>query len=421
MRRVIVIGAGLAGMTVAYELARRGYPTTLFERREAVAIETSYANGALLTPSMADPWNAPGVHRYLIGSLLGHASPVKLHASAIPSLLGWGWQFLRNSTRTRHDRATRASFVLAQYSLEQTRTLRADLSLHYDAATVGSMKVFESHAAMESSMRLAQMLATLGLRFEKIDADRAVELEPALAPIRSRIAGAIHFPDDEVGDARLFCEQLSDAFVRLGGKVCFGATIEGIATEGDRVTGVQVDGDIRPAEAVVVAAGNASPRLVCGLGVALPIRPAKGYTITFDVSQLREVPRIAIVHDTRHAAIVPIGTRLRLAGTAEFTGEDFRIAPDRFYYLYGLLEDLLPQLAKELPREEAQAWTGLRPMSADGLPFIGPARVRGLYVNSGHGHLGWTLAVGSAKLLADLLEGKPPAIDPAPYRLTRQA
>ncbi len=415
-----MIGAGLAGVTVAYELIRRGYPTTLLERREGAGLETSYANGSLLTPSMADPWNAPGVHRYLIGSLLGLPSPVKLRASAIPSLLGCGWEFIRNSTRTRHDRATRASFLLAKYSVEQTKKLRTDLALQYEASTVGSMKVFDSKQAMDTSLRLAELLAQFGLRFESMDADRAVEMEPALAPVRSSIAGAIRFPDDEIGDARLFCERLCNAFVRLGGKVCFGVTVEDIRTRGTEVTGVEIGGEIQPTEAVVVAAGNASPSLVRDFGVALPIRPAKGYTITFDVSQARGVPRMAIVHDARHAAIVPIGMRLRLAGTAEFSGEDFGVAPDRFEYLYGLLEDLLPQLASQLPREKAQPWTGLRPMSADGLPFIGPSPIRGLYLNTGHGHLGWTLAVGSANLLADLFEERPPAIDAEPYDVTRR-
>lgn len=419
MRKVVVVGGGLGGISVAYELMRRGYDTQLMEMREGVALETSYANGALLTPSMADPWNAPGVHRHLAASIFNRHSAMKLRLSAIPSLGGWGLRFLHYSNAARHEAATKASFVLAKYSVDRIRHLADRLSLRYDATAGGTLKVFRTRAAMQGPLALANKLAPLGLQFEVLDAEGAIAVEPALAEIRSRLAGAIRFPDDTSGDAWQFCEQLTAAFVRAGGIVRLGTAVTGIAVTGKAVAGVCVGDRVERADTVIVAAGNSSAKLVRRLGISLPIRPAKGYTLTFEAAHIARRPVLPIIDDALHAAIVPIGTRLRVAGTAEFAGNDLRIRRDRIENLFDLLGAVLPHVAEQLPRASAQPWTGLRPMSADGLPFIGLTRVPGLYVNTGHGHLGWTLAMGSAHLLADIIDNRPPDIDPAPYRAQR--
>jgi D-amino-acid dehydrogenase len=389
------------------------------EAHPGVAFETSHANGALLTPSMADPWNAPGVHRHLVASLFDRHSAMKLRLSAIPSLAGWGYHFLRHSNAVRHEAATKASFLLAKYSIAQLRLLNSCLSLRYDATKVGTLKVFRTLAAMEGPMALAMKLAPLGLRFEVLDADGAIAVEPTLAGIADQMAGAIRFPDDESGDARQFCEGLTNAFIQAGGIVRLGTHVAGIAVEGGAASGVCIASRVVRADAVIVATGNSSARLVRQFGMSLQIRPAKGYTVTFDASHVQDKLSIPIIDDALHAAIVPIGTRLRVAGTAEFAGNDRRLSQDRIDNLFDLLGAVLPRIAKQLPRASALPWTGLRPMSADGLPFIGPTHVRGLHLNTGHGHLGWTLAVGSACLLADLIEGRQPEIDPTPYRTGR--
>jgi|SRR5579871_811564 len=422
MGKVAVIGGGLAGVTTARELGRRGHQVTLYEAQSGPALATSFANGGLLTPSMADPWNGPGVHRHLAASLFRSDSAMKLRLRAVPSLLGWGWRFLRHSTTAQHRAATRASFSLGRYSVEETQHLREELSLDYSAARCGSIKVFSSRSALEQSLAVAQGLASLGLKFEVLSGADAVGLEPALADVRDRILGALLFPDDECGDARQFCDALLQVFRREGGLVRASTQVDGIQVKTGRVCGIQVGAHPEPADTVVVAAGNAAAPLVRPLGLSLPIRPAKGYTVTYDASHIREsAPHYALIEDALHAAIVPIGHSLRLAGTAEFAGNDLRIDPARVENLIRMLEALLPRLAAQLPRASARPWTGLRPMSADGLPFVGPAKVPGLFVNAGHGHLGWTLAAGSARLLADLIEGKTPAIDPSPYRVHRPA
>lgn len=419
MSRAIVIGAGLAGVTTAYELARRGFETTLVERRADVALETSFANGAVLTPSMADPWNGPGVLRQLLASFCNPHSAMKLRLSALPSLGSWGIRFIRYSSSSRHEAATKASFQLASYSLRQLETLATRLALEYDAASVGTVKVFRNAGAMEQPLMLARMLAPLGLNYEVLSAAQTVNIEPALHDIRDRIAGAIRYPDDRSGDAREFCRKLAAAFRREGGTTRFNVTVSGIAHRAGRVCGVQLEDTLEPADCVVIAAGNESVRLARPLGISLPIRPAKGYSLTFDVSHVSQRPRVPIVDDVLHAGVVPIGARLRVVGTAEFAGTDLRIRQERVKNLRHLLEAIYPRIATELAPTGGIAWTGLRPMSADGLPFIGATRIKGLHVNAGHGHLGWTLAAGSASLLADLMEGRTPEIDAAPYRLER--
>ena len=415
----MVIGGGLAGVATAYELSRRGHETVLIERLRDVGLETSYANGALLTPSMAEPWNAPGVHRLLVDSLINPHSAMKLRISAIPSLISWGARFLAHSTPVRHDAATKASFLLAKYSVDRTRDVRVQLGLTYDAKAGGALKIFRTNSAVESTLAAASKLMPLGLRLDILGADEAVAMEPTLADIRGQIAAALRFPDDEVGDARQFCVELAKSFVRAGGDLLASVHVTALSMERGRVSGVVVGGNAMRADSVVVAAGNSSAALLRPVGISVPIRPVKGYTLTFEASHLKQRPLVPIIDDGLHAAIVPLGSRLRVAGTAEFAGNDRRLAPERVENLHALLKRILPTVARQLPCSSAEPWAGLRPMSADGLPFIGPTHVGGLYINTGHGHLGWTHSMGSARLLADIMDGKKPDIDPNPYSAAR--
>jgi D-amino-acid dehydrogenase len=271
---------------------------------------------------------------------------------------------------------------------------------------------------MERPLRLARMLEPLGLKSQILSAAQALDIEPALAEISDRIVGAIRFPDDRSGDAYRFCQQLAQAFLRCGGTAHFNAEVSGIVQAAGAVAGVRLGEQLLAADSVVIAAGNATFALARELDVSLPIRPAKGYTLTFDMSQVEGGPRIPIIDETLHAAVAPLGRHLRIAGTAEFAGQDLRIRPERVDNLRALLGAIFPRIARQLT-DGGTPWTGLRPMSADGTPFIGPTWMKGLHVNAGHGHLGWTLAAGSAGLLADLMQGRTPQIDPFPYRIGR--
>ena len=280
------------------------------------------------------------------------------------------------------------------------------------------MKIFRDARAMQGPLKLAEMLAPLGLEYAVLDADGAVAAEPALADVRREIACALRFPADEVGDAFQFCEALTARFEQGGGIVRRSTRVLGITVAAGRVAGLELaDGPLRAAR-VVIAAGNGAAGLLRGPGVRLPIRPAKGYTLTFDAAPAGS-PRLAVVDDALHAAVVPVGTRLRIAGTAEFAGNDLTIRRERIENLAKLLQAMYPGVAARLDPAAGRPWTALRPMSADGVPFVGATRIPGLYVNAGHGHLGWTLAVGSSRLVADALDGRAPDLDPAPYAATR--
>lgn len=413
--KTLVIGGGLMGITTAWELLARGEQVELLEAAQDVALETSYANGAMLTPAMPDPWNGPGVYRQLAASLFNPYSPMKLRLRAVPSLMRWGIEFLRNSSAIRHRAATRASYALAAYSVAETRKLREMLGLVYDAAAPGSMKVFRDADALAGPKKIAESIADLGLRYEILDPDAAVAAEPQLAWTRSSIVAALRFPDDETGDAHLFCRALADRIRQHGGNIRCGVRVKRLVKQGERVAGVETDRGRIEADRVVLAAGNGSVPLAQTVGLRVPVRPAKGYSVTIKRGAGSEWPRMPIIEDMMHAALVPIGDRLRLVGTAEFTGHDKRIHRARIDNLFRLLEVVYPHIAADVDRSSAQSWTGLRPMSSNGLPRIGPAGPTGLFVNTGHGHLGWTHAVGSAKLLVDQMLGAKPALDPAPY------
>lgn len=414
--RTLVIGGGLMGITTAWELISRGEPVELLEAANDVALESSYANGSMLTPAMPDPWNGPGVYRQLAASLFNPYSPMKLRIGAVPSLIGWGIEFLRNSSAARHREATRASYALATYSVAETSKLRETLGLEYDAAATGSLKVFRDAAALAGPQRIADYLTDLGLRYEVLDADGAVNAEPQLAPIRKNIVAALRFPDDETGDAHRFCRALADRVRQHGGVIRCGVTVTRLVTQGGRVLAVETDQGRIETRRIVLAAGNGSVPLARTVGLRIPIRPAKGYSVTIRRDAKVDWPRTAVIDDTMHAALVPIGDRLRLVGTAEFAGHDKRVRQTRVDNLFRLLENVYPHIAASVDRSTAQPWAGLRPMSSNGLPRIGPAGPEGLFLNSGHGHLGWTHAVGSAKLLVDQMLGTTPALDPTPFR-----
>jgi D-amino-acid dehydrogenase len=412
----IVIGGGLIGLATAWELVSRGEPVTVVEAREDVGLEASFANGGMLTASMADPWNAPGIYRQLAISLFDPHSPMKVRLHAVPGLVHWGLKFLRNSRPSVHRDATRASYLLAANSIARLRELRTELSLEYHADASGTMKVFRTDMAMAGSLAVARDLANLGLRFETLTGAGAVAAEPQLAPIADRITGALLFPADESGDALQFCRTLKAHILRCGGEIRTGQRVSRLVSTNNVISGVVVGNERLAARRVVVAAGNGTRRLVFSTGLSLPIAPAKGYSITVQRNGLGDWPRLPVVDDDLHAAVVPIGDRLRIAGTAEFTGEDTRITRERIDMLFNLLDSVYPHISRRVDRGTAHCWAGLRPMSADGLPFVGATNVSGLYVNAGHGHLGWTLAMGSAHLLADLIAGREPDIDPGPYR-----
>lgn len=417
---VIIIGGGLAGVTSFYELVARGHCVQLLDAAPAPAQGASFANGGVLHPSLPDPWNNPGIGRTLFASLFDPLAPMKLHIGQLPNLIGWGLSFLRNSARARHKAITQANFDLAHYSTCQTDALRQRLNLAYEQAEPGTLKLLRSEAEKADALAMADMLAMQGLRYEVLDRTALLARAPVLAEAEDGLVGAIYAPDDRVGNARLFCEGLLQAAMAEGGTARFDTAVSKVLIDNGRVTGVQLaDGEMVSGD-VVLCAGAQSAKLAAQAGIALPIRPAKGYSLTLDASRLTTRLTHPLVDPRLHIAVTPLGDQIRILGMAEFAGFDARVDPRRLALLRGFFEQLLPNMAQELDWASGQGWAGLRPMSADGRPFIGNSGRKGLWLNCGHGHLGWTMAVGSARMLADLYGGRQPEIDASTFAPTER-
>jgi D-amino-acid dehydrogenase len=415
--KVLVIGGGLMGLTSAWFLARAGTEVTLLEREAGAGLGANFANGALLTPSMPHPWNSPDTWRMLLRSLVTSDTPLKVRPAALPGLMGWGVKFLRNSALTHLERATLANLRLAQYSLRMMAQMRQETSIDYDHAARGTFRIFRNPAALAAATREAERLQAEGLAFEPLTPAEVAAAEPGLAPIEKQLAGALYYPDDESGDALKFCEAVAAWLTEQGAQLRFRTLVSGIDVEGDRVAGVRTDAGPLTADHYVIAAGAYSTALLRPLGIDLPVYPAKGYSISLDLGE-REVLGIPLLDDDLHAAIAPLPGVLRVAGTAEFAGFDKTLHPARIDNLFRLLGQVLPQV--HFDRSAAKAWCGLRPLSADGMPIVSGTPLRNLFVNAGHGPLGWTLAAASGRLIADLILNRPPEISPLPYRLDRQ-
>ncbi len=413
--KVIVIGAGLIGLTTAYVLRRRGHEVTVIDRAAGPGCETSFANGGLLTPSMSEPWNSPGCWRTLLGSFGRHDAALQVRLRTLPSLAHWGMAFLRNSSAAAFHRNTISNLRLALYSLEQMEVLRQQTSIEYGRDVPGALRVFRDRPSLERAVIGADRLASQGLNVQRLSTDEAIRLEPALIPIAGNLSGALHYRADETGDAFVFCTVLSQCARVLGVEFHFGTEISVIETKHAQVTAVLSDRGRFVADRYVVSAGSYSVPLLKGVGVHLPVQPAKGYSVTFDRPAGAPVLRVPIVDDQLHAVVVPLPDKIRVAGTAEFAGYDLTISGTRLLNLTTLLKQVLPQFRSDAPR----AWCGLRPMSVDGVPIIGCTPISNLFVNTGHGHLGWTMAAGSACLLADLISNEPTWIDSTPYKLAR--
>ena len=404
---VIVVGCGVIGVTTAWFLAHAGADVTVLERRDGPALETSYANASMLTPSLSSPWNSPGVWLKLIKYLGRKEAALLVRTAAFPALLQWGYRFLRNSRPVHYEVNLRRNLRLCNYSIDKMRYIRAETAIEYDADLSGVMEVCRDDAGMRRGLEHIRFLGADEVPARELTPGGIVEMEPALEPIREELAGGFYFPADEVGDAYKFSCNLYRCTERLGGRFRFGARVEEIVARKGGVQGVRLcDGEQITADHVVVAAGSYTPRLVGGVGVRVPVCPAKGYSLTTPMPE--ELPQLghAVLDDGYKAGVVPLGgRRIRVGGTVEFTGFNLELSPERVANLRNLLAGVLPRHAERIAPQDMKVWCGLRPASPDGVPIIGPTQVDGLSLATGHGHLGWSMAAGTGKALADQLMG----------------
>ena len=407
-RHVVVLGGGVIGVTSAWFLAQDGCRVTLIERLPAAGLETSFANGGLVTPSMSEPWASPGTPMLMLKWIGRESSPLLVRVSALPGLLTWGLEFLRQCSHEHWHRNTRNTLRLCSFSRDCLHRLVEETGIDYDANTRGTLRLLRDRLSMQKSRLAADMLRELGVRLRALDPEECVALEPALREHEDRIAGGIHYPDDEAGDAHLFTQRLAEICVSEGVEFLYGETVDAIEADAGKFTGVRTNTRRVDADACVVALGNDSAARLHPLGIKLPIYPVKGYSVTFPVGDWNAAPLVPFSDDGHKVGIVRIGDRIRVAGTAEFAGRDKTLTPKRIRHLREFFFSFFPDYSE---RSMGEGWTGLRPTTPDGCPYLGPTPIEGLYLNTGHGHLGWTMACGSARIVANLICGRDPEID----------
>ncbi len=417
---VVIIGAGLVGITSAYALHKAGAKVVVVERRRGPGLETSYGNAALQHPSLVDPWNSPGVGWDLLKWIGRDDAPMLLHLAQVPQLAGWGLRFLMNSRAPRFQANTLKNLRLALLSRREMAAIREETRVAYQCRKTGTLAVARSAAVLRAAQAHAAFIAPHGIQFRSLSRDETVALEPALLPIASAIQGAVFYPEDERGDPHAFSVEMTNYLTARGVTFLFDTEVTALRADKKRVRAVDTLAGEIEADAFVLAAASLSPALAAPLKVRIPVRPVKGYSATIEAKGNPFLPKTPVSDAGLHAAVVPIGDdRLRVAGTAEFAGFDNAVRKPRVDNLLKLLKRIYPKFVESVDVSHFEAWTGFRPVSPDGVPIVGATRMANLFVNTGHGHIGWTTAAGSARLLADVMLGRAPLLLAREYGLAR--
>lgn len=414
--RVIVMGSGVVGVTTAYFAAKAGHDVTVIDRQPGPALETSYANAGEISPGYASPWAAPGVPFKAIKWLLMKHGPLVIRPSLDPEMWIWVARMLRNCTRERYALNKGRMVRLAEYSSDVLRNLRKDIGIAYDERSHGTLQLFRTQAQLDGVGADIAVLKSYGVPFELLDRDGCIGAEPALATVREKFVGGLRLPGDETGDCRMFTEQLSARATELGVAFHYGTEVTSLAVAADGISSVRTTKGEFVADAYVMALGSYSPLLLRPIGIRIPVYPIKGYSITLPIVDAPAAPMSTVMDETYKVAITRLGDRIRVGGTAEVAGYNLTLYPSRRATLEHSVGDLFGR-GGDLSR--ATFWTGLRPMTPDGPPIIGGTRYKNLYLNTGHGTLGWTMACGSARVLAEQLSGRAPDIDASGLAMTR--
>lgn len=404
---VIVLGSGVIGTTTAYYLARQGAKVTVLDRQPGAAQETSYANAGQVSPGYSTPWAAPGIPLKAIKWLFKKHAPLAIRLDGSLYQLKWMAAMLANCSAERYAVNKERMLRLAEYSRDCLRELRVDTGIHYEERARGTLQLFRTEAQMEAARRDIAVLEEVGVPYELLDRNRLVTAEPALARSLHKLAGGLRLPNDETGDCRLFTTRLAEMAAALGVEFRYNQSVTGLNTAGGQVTGVRVGNEVLTADRYVAAFGSYTRGFLEPLGLDLPVYPVKGYSLTIPMKDEAAAPVSTILDETYKIAVTRFDDRIRVGGMAELSGFDLRLKDARRKTLELVVNDLFPG-SGDVAR--AEFWTGLRPMTPDSTPVVGPTRYGNLFLNTGHGTLGWTMACGSGKLVADQVLGQRPQI-----------
>lgn len=414
--RIVVLGAGLIGVASAWFLAEDGHEVIVVERQPGPALETSFANGGQISTSHAEPWANPSTPLKALKWMGREDSPLLWRLRADPAQWQWGLRFLRECCPARTRANIQAILAIALDSRVRVKALRRELGLDYDCREQGILHFYTDPAEFEHAIPQAELMQAYGCERLVKSAAECLAIEPALAHAVKPVVGGTYTVGDESGDAHRFTRALAERCAARGVVFRYDTAAVGWDSAGDRVNGVRLkDGELLRADAFVLALGSYSPLLLRRLGLSIPVYPAKGYSITIPLTTDAPAPTVSLTDDGAKLVYSRLGERLRVAGTAEFSGYDTTIRPERIAPLLQRVRTIFPRL--EFADATVERWTGLRPATPSNVPIVGPTRFANLYLNTGHGTLGWTMAAGSGRLLADHVNKKAPAIDPGPYLL----
>jgi D-amino-acid dehydrogenase len=408
--KIAILGAGVIGVTSAYYLAEAGHEVTVVERQDGAGLETSFANAGEISPGYASPWAGPGVPVKAVKWLLDRYGPLVIRPRIDPAMWRFMARMLRNCTSARYAVNKSRMVPLAEYSRDRLRALRADIGIAYDERSRGTLQLFRDGAQLKHIDKDIDVLRHYGVAYEVLDCAGCVAAEPGLATACVGFAGGLRLPGDETGDCHMFTQALARHAADHGVRFRYATSIQGLTTEAGAITGVVTSAGALAADAYVVALGSYSPLLLGRIGIDIPVYPVKGYSLTLPVTTDAASPVSTVMDEQHKVAITRLGDRIRVGGTAELGGYNSTLPPSRRATLERSLTELFPN-GGDLTA--ATFWSGLRPMTPDGPPVIGATRYRNLYLNPGHGTLGWTMACGSACLLRDLIAGKTPEFDHA--------
>ncbi|MDL0437996.1 D-amino acid dehydrogenase [Stutzerimonas frequens] len=405
--RVLVLGSGVVGTASAYYLARAGFEVVVVDRQPAVAMETSFANAGQVSPGYASPWAAPGVPLKAMKWLLQRHAPLAIKLTGDVDQYLWMTQMLRNCTAVRYAVNKERMVRLSEYSRDCLDELRAETGIAYEGRQLGTTQLFRTQAQLDAAAKDIAVLERSGVPYELLDRAAIARVEPALAKVADKLSGALRLPNDQTGDCQLFTTRLAEMARGLGVEFRFEQNIQRLEHAGDRIAGVWIDGKLEVADRYVLALGSYSPQMLKPLGIRAPVYPLKGYSLTVPISDPAMAPQSTVLDETYKVAITRFDQRIRVGGMAEIAGHDLSLNPRRRETLEMVVGDLFPLGGDP---SEAVFWTGLRPATPDGTPIIGATPYRNLFLNTGHGTLGWTMACGSGRVLADLLASKRPQI-----------
>ena len=405
--KVIILGSGVIGVTTAYYLARAGHEVVVVDRQAEPALETSFANAGEVSPGYSSPWAGPGVPVKAIKWLLMRHGPLVIWPKLDPVMWIWGLKLLRNCTIERYAVNKSRMIPIAEYSRDCLRALRDEIGIKYDERSRGTLQLFRKQKQLDTTGDDIAVLKQYGVPYEVLDRDGCIGAEPALATAKASFVGGLRLPQDETGDCHMFTQALAQEAARLGVQFKFNTTIERLIADGGKITGVMTSEGLLQADSYVAALGSWSPRLLDPLGISVPVYPVKGYSITVPVTDPDGAPVSTVMDESYKVAITRLGNRIRVGGTAEISGYSNTLHPARRATLDHSLTDMFPR-GGDLGK--ASFWCGLRPMTPDGPPVIGATRYSNLHLNTGHGTLGWTMAAGTGRLMADLISGRKPEI-----------